>query len=305
VRHREHHGVLVHATPPTSWWSGDPRATIPTLKEDIKVLEDRNSIPLTLTTYPDPQYLTLTMSKLTDFKLLTFDVYGTLIDWERGVVNALQPMLEKFNKTDIDPKHILKVCHALEAPEQSGNPGQKYRELLTTIHPKLCKELGLQTPTQEENNAFGASITKWPAFPDSVSALHRLSKHYKLVVLSNVDNDSFLANRQAPTGLQDFQFDAIYTAEDIGSYKPDLKNFEYMLAKVKEQFGVEKAEVLQTAQSQFHDHHPAKNMGMKSSWIFRPGAIMGNRDDPVYDWKFDTLADMADAVEKEVAGMEM
>jgi 2-haloalkanoic acid dehalogenase type II len=244
------------------------------------------------------------MSKLTDFKLLSFDVYGTLIDWEQGVVNALQPMLAKSNMTDVDPKHILKVCHALEAPEQSGNPGQKYSDLLATVHPKLCKELGLEAPTNEESVAFGTSVAQWPAFPDSVSALRRLSKHYKLIVLSNVDNDSFLANRQASTGLQDFKFDAIYTAEDIGSYKPDLNNFEYMLKKVKKEFGVEKGEILQTAQSQFHDHHPAKDMGIKSSWIFRPGAIMGNRDDPVYDWKFDTLADMADAVEKEVAGLK-
>jgi 2-haloalkanoic acid dehalogenase type II len=234
------------------------------------------------------------MSKLTDFKLLSFDVYGTLIDWERGVVNALQPLLEKSNKADLDHKHILKVCHALEAPEQTENPSQKYSELLTAIHPKLCKELGLQEPTREESSAFGGSISQWPAFPDSVAALKRLSKTYKLVVLSNVDNDSFRANRQASTGLEDFQFDAIYTAEDVGSYKPNLKNFEYMLKRVKEEFGVEKHEVLQTAQSQFHDHHPAKDIGIKSSWIFRPGAIMGNRDDPVYNWKFDTLADMAE-----------
>jgi FMN phosphatase YigB (HAD superfamily) len=95
-------------------------------------------------------------------------------------------------------------------------------------------------------------------------------------------------------------FDAVYTAEDIGSYKPTLKNFEYMLSHVKEEFHVEKEEVLQTAQSQYHDHHPAKDMGIKSCWIYRPGATMGNRDDPVWNWKFDTLADMADAVEKEL-----
>ncbi|KAF1917503.1 HAD-like domain-containing protein [Ampelomyces quisqualis] len=241
------------------------------------------------------------MSKLTDFKLLSFDVYGTLIDWERGVINALQPLVEKSKKTNIDPKHILKVFHALEAPEQTENQDQRYSELLTAIHPKLCKELGLQEPTKEESSAFGGSISQWPAFPDSVAALKRLSKTYKLVVLSNVDNDSFLANRQASTGLQDFQFNAMYTAEDIGSYKPDLKNFEYMLKKVKDAFGIEKHEILQTAQSQFHDHHPAKAIGMKSSWIFRPGAIMGNRDDPVFNWKFDTLLDMADAVDKELA----
>jgi 2-haloalkanoic acid dehalogenase type II len=239
------------------------------------------------------------MSKLTSFKLLSFDVYGTLIDWERGVVQALQPALKKANKTDIDPKHILKVCHSLEAPEQSGNPGQKYSELLTTIHPKLCKELGLQEPTKEESEAFGGSVGDWPAFPDSVEALKRLSKHYKLVVLSNVDNESFKKGNAG--GLEGFKFDAVYTAEDIGSYKPSHKNFEYMFKKVKEDFGIERDEVLQTAQSQFHDHHPAKEIGLKSCWIYRPGAIMGNREDPVCNWKFDTLADMADAVEKEVA----
>lgn len=81
------------------------------------------------------------MSKLTDFKLLSFDVYGTLIDWERGVVNALQPMLEKSNKT-IDEKEILKTCQALESPQQEQTPSMIYSELLTTVHPKLCEKLG-------------------------------------------------------------------------------------------------------------------------------------------------------------------
>lgn len=240
------------------------------------------------------------MSKLTDFKLLSFDVYGTLIDWERGVVNALKPGLDKSGKSNMDPKHILKVCHALEAPEQTENPGMIYSDLLTAVHPKLCKELGLQEPTKEESRAFGNSVGNWPAFPDSVEALKRLSNVYKMVVLSNVDNTSFSASNAGP--LEGYKFDAVLTAQDIGSYKPNLKNFEYMLKEVKERFGVEKDQVLQTAQSQFHDHHPSKEIGLKSCWIYRPGAIMGNREDPVWDWKFDTLADMADAVEKELAG---
>ncbi|KAF2248290.1 HAD-like protein [Trematosphaeria pertusa] len=153
---------------------------------------------------------------------------------------------------------------------------------------------------KEESKAFGDSVGKWPVFPDTVEALKRLSKVYKLVVLSNVDNTSFSASNAGP--LQGFQFDAALTAQDIGSYKPDLKNFEYMLKEVKERFGVEKEQVLQTAQSQFHDHHPSKEIGLKSCWIYRPGAIMGNREDPVWDWKFDTLGEMADAVEKELAG---
>lgn len=238
------------------------------------------------------------MSKLTDFKLLSFDVYGTLIDWETGVLNALQPSLDKAGKAEVDRKHILATCHALEAPEQDANPDMIYSELLATIHPKLCAKLGLSEPTQEESKAFGDSVGQWPAFPDSVEALRRLQKVYKLVVLSNVDNTSFSGSNAGP--LEGFKFDAVYTAQDIGSYKPDLKNFDYMLRRVKEDFGVEKDQVLQTAQSQFHDHHPAKKTGLKSSWIYRPGAIMGNRDDPKFDWKFDTLAEMADAVEKEL-----
>jgi 2-haloalkanoic acid dehalogenase type II len=239
------------------------------------------------------------MAKLTDFKLLSFDVYGTLIDWESGAITAFQPVLKKAGKQDMDRKHILQVLHAIESKVEKENPKLKYSEVLTKVHPMLCKELGLQEPTEEESEKFGASIGDWPGFPDSVEALKRLQKVYKLVVLSNVDNDSFVLGNA--NGLKGFKFDAVFTAQDIGSYKPDLKNFEYMLEHVKQGFGVEKHEVLQTAQSQYHDHHPAKDMGIKSSWIYRPGAIMGNRDDPVCNWKYDTLADMADAVEKELA----
>jgi len=240
------------------------------------------------------------MSKLTDFKLLSFDVYGTLIDWESGLIAALGPALQKAHRPDIDPKHILKVCNALQVPEQKNNPTQKYSASLTSIHPRLCKELGLPEPTPSESQAFGASVPSWPAFPDTVAALQRLQKHFKLVVLSNVDNASFVAANSS--SLENFRFDAVYTAEDIGSYKPSHKNFEYMLKHVKEQFGVQKQEVLQTAQSQFHDHHPAREMGIKSAWIYRPGSILGNRGDPVFTWRFDELGDLADEVEKEVKG---
>lgn len=238
------------------------------------------------------------MSKLTDFELLSFDVYGTLIDWERGLIAAMQPALRAGNKTDIDQKEILKTYHDIAAPHQAANPGQIYSDSLAAVHPPICKALGLPEPSEEECKAVGASVGKWPAFPDTVDALKRLSKHYKLVVLSNVDNASFRAGNAH--GLEGFKFDAVYTAEDIRSYKPSHKNFEYMLSHVNEEFGTEKAQVLQTAQSQYHDHHPCKEMGIRSCWIYRPGAVMGNREDPVWNWKFDSLGDMADAVEKEV-----
>lgn len=237
------------------------------------------------------------MSRLTDFKLLSFDVYGTLIDWESGALTALEPIVKRSGKTDIDRKHALQVLHKIESAEEKEHPTLRYADVLKLVHPKLCKELGLVEPSKDESEAFGESVSEWPGFPDSVEALKRLSKFYKLVVLSNVDNDSF--EKGNAHGLQGFKFDAVYTAQDIGSYKPNPQNFEYMLQHVKEDFGVEKHEVLQTAQSQYHDHHPAKDIGIKSSWIYRPGANMGNRDDPVFNWKFDTLAEMADVVEKE------
>lgn len=238
------------------------------------------------------------MAKLTDFKVLSFDVYGTMIDRENGILSALQPALERSGKTNMDPKQILKACSTLEASEQAEHPGRRYSELLTGLHPKLCKDIGVDEPTQAESKAYGESVKTWPAFPDSVAALKQLSKTYKMVVLSNVDNASFAANNAA--SLQGFEWDLVLTAEDIGSYKPTPNNFEYMLKAVKDRFGVDKGGVLQTAQSQFHDHHPAKAMGITSSWIYRPESVLGNRHDPVYNFKFDTLQAMADAVAEEL-----
>lgn len=239
------------------------------------------------------------MSKLSDYRLLCFDVYGTLIDWENGILTALQPTLDKNPGESFTRKQLLENYHKLEREQQEKTPDMLYSQLLSTVLPQLIAALGINEPTAEETKAFGDSIGNWPAFPDTVNALRRLSKHYKLVVLSNVDRESFSASNAGP--LQGVQFDAIITAQDVGSYKPDLRNFEYLLKHVKAKFGVEKEEILQTAQSQVHDHHPASKMGIKSVWVVRPGALMGNRSEEVFDWKFDTLGDLADAVEKETA----
>jgi len=238
------------------------------------------------------------MAKLTDFRLLSFDVYGTLIEWERGILTALQPLLKANNREDDIPKEkLLEVLEKLERAQQAKTPEMPYCDLLATVHPQVAQELGLKAPTKEESQAFGQSIGTWPAFPDTVSALHRLAKYYKLVVLSNVDRHSFSASHAGP--LQGFPFDLVLTAQDIGSYKPDHRNFEYMLEKVESKFGVEKHQVLQTAQSQFHDHKPAKALGIRSVWIARKNALMGTTGEEVYDWRFNTLGEMTDAVEEE------
>lgn len=234
--------------------------------------------------------------KLSDFKVLTFDCFGTIIDWEKGALAALQPLLDK-NNASFTREHLLTTYHEFEASQQAETPDLNYDQLLATIHPKIAARLGLPAPTPEESAAFGATVGIWPAFPDSVDALRRLGKHYRLVILSNVDRASFSRTNAGP--LEGVPFDLIITAQDIGSYKPDARNFEYMIREVGEKFGVPKEAILQTAQSQFHDHHPAKKAGIRSSWIVRPGAVMGNRAEEIYDWKFDTLGEMADAVEAE------
>ena len=235
---------------------------------------------------------------LKSYRLLTFDVYGTLVDWEGGILAALEPSLAKSNASGkFTREQILHAYHDLEKAQQTKTPSMLYCDVLSAIHAPLLQKLGLPAPTKEESVAFGESVGSWPAFPDTVSALHKLKKQYKLVVLSNVDKESFAKTNAG--SLQGFEFDLIITAQDVGSYKPDLQNFRYMLEKVEGEFGVKREEVLQTAQSQFHDHHPARAVGVKSVWIVRPGATMGNLEENVFDWRFDTLGEMADAVERE------
>lgn len=236
------------------------------------------------------------MSKLSDYRLLSFDVYGTLVNWEAGILSALEPALSKAD-VKYTPEQILTVYQALESSQQTITPDMPYSQLLATIYPLLAQNLKLPIATEEDCRRFGDSVGHWPAFSDTVDALRRLSKHYKLVVLSNVDRDSFAKTNAG--SLDNFPFDMIITAQDIGSYKPNVRNFVYMLEAVKKEFGIERDQVLQTAQSQFHDHHPAKKVGLKTAWIVRPGAIMGNLGEEVYDWKFNTLGEMADALEKE------
>lgn len=240
------------------------------------------------------------MSRLADYRLLSFDVFGTLVDWECGILEAFQPMLHEHKKDQIfSNEHFLKTFHRLEREQQTISPDMLYSDLLSHIHPQLTSALGLGTPTTQQSKEFGNSVGRWPAFADTVNALERLSKHYKLLVLSNVDRESFSATNSGP--LEGVQFDSVITAQDVKSYKPDLRNFEYMVKHVKSQFGIDKEQVLQTAQSQVHDHQPASQVGIKSVWIVRPGATMGNTAEPTYDWRFDTLGDMADALESELA----
>src|SRR5262249_55024116 len=161
-----------------------------------------------------------------DFTALTFDCYGTLIDWETGMLAALNSLVNRAPMA-LDRETILEAHARHEATQQLQTPGKSYRELLAVVHKRLAEEWGVRA-TWEDCLRYGQSIGDWPAFADSAASLQYLKQHYKLAILSNVDNASFALSNQK-LGMD---FDAIYTAEDIGSYKPSLRNFEYMLDKL-------------------------------------------------------------------------
>lgn len=239
--------------------------------------------------------------KLTDFKALTFDCYGTLIDWESGMVAALQPLVGKVARP-LSRNEVLEAHARNESRQQLQTPGKPYRELLAVVYKRLAEEWNV-TVSWEECLAYGRSVRDWPAFPDTVEALRELKKRYQLVILSNVDNESF-SYSNAKLGVA---FDAIYTAEDIGSYKPATANFDYMLEALAIR-GIAKADILHTAESMFHDHKPANAAGLASCWIYRRhadegfGATMNPGTMPHYDFRFTSLGDLAAAVRAEAGG---
>jgi 2-haloacid dehalogenase len=240
--------------------------------------------------------------KLTDFKALTFDCYGTLIDWETGILSGLRPLVKKAASTP-SRDQILDVFAQNESAQEDETPATPYSQLLSIVYKRIARTWGI-TVTNEEANSFGASIPDWPEFSDSVTALQHLKKHYKLVILSNVDRISFRASN---TRLQ-VAFDAVYTAQDIESYKPSPRNFEYMLRRLRDDFGLEKSDVLHTAQSLFHDHVPANRIGLASAWIDRQhaeagwGATKRPPGTPTYDFRFDSMAAFVEAHKKELRG---
>ena len=132
--------------------------------------------------------------KLTDFKVLTFDCYGTLIDWETGVLAALRPWLDREG-ADVSDAQLLELFAHYEPHQQAATPTMLYRELLGRVQQRIAQHLGVKT-TEKDARAFGSSIKDWPAFSDSPDALAYLKQHYKLVVLSNVDRESFKASNK-------------------------------------------------------------------------------------------------------------
>jgi putative hydrolase of the HAD superfamily len=237
--------------------------------------------------------------KLTDFKALTFDCYGTLIDWESGMVEALKPLTARVGR-GLSRNEILEAHARHESSQQLQTPARLYRELLPIVYRRLAEEWGVAA-SWGECLAYGRSVRDWPAFSDSAGALQYLKGHYRLVILSNVDNESFAASNEK---LQ-VPFDAIYTAEDVGSYKPSERNFDYMLMKLQG-LGIRKQEILHVAESLFHDHAPANRHGLASCWIYRRheqegfGATVNPGQMPRYDFRFNSMAELAKAHQEDL-----
>ncbi|MFO0997232.1 MAG: haloacid dehalogenase type II [Alphaproteobacteria bacterium] len=236
--------------------------------------------------------------RLSDFGALTFDCYGTLIDWETGMRARLEPWARRHG-IERTGDEMLEMFNRIEHDWESAHPTMSYPALLANTHRDFARALGAPADDSEAE-AFGASIGDWLPFPDSVDALARLKRHYKLVILSNV-NKAGIAKSAAHLGNP---FDLILTAEEIGSYKPARRNFEVLIERVAA-LGVPKERILHTAQSLFHDHVPANEIGLKSAWIDRRagkkgvGATVAVSRMPHLDFRFETLGAMADAREAE------
>ena len=195
-------------------------------------------------------------------RALTFDCYGTLIDWETGLLNSLRPWLLAQGGA-ISEDEIFSAFAEAEASEEARMPDKEYPLILESVFKALSKRWTLNT-SESDARAFGCSVPNWPPFADSTAALRRLHKKFKLCILSNVDRDSFAATERA-LGVT---FDLVVTAQDVGTYKPNLKNFHALLGRLSE-IGISRDQILHVAESLFHDHVPAQSLGLKTCWIDR------------------------------------
>lgn len=221
------------------------------------------------------------------FDALTFDCYGTMIDWESGILAALRPVLEAHDVAR-DDETLLELFAHHEAALEAG-PYQRYRDILAGALRGIGTDLKFE-PTQAEQDAFGVSVRDWPAFGDSAQSLQRLKERFRLGVITNCDDDLFAASNEK---LQ-VEFDYVITAQQAEGYKPRLENFEYAFAHID----TPRERILHVAQSLFHDHVPAKALGMTTVWIDRRAGREGGGATPpaaaVPDMTFPDLASFAD-----------
>jgi 2-haloacid dehalogenase len=232
--------------------------------------------------------------EFTDFEALSFDCYGTLIDWEAGLLAVLGPWARARGLALAD-EELLTAYAQVEAVVEAEHPAETYPGILARGMRLLGENLGAEV-TADDAATLARSVPDWPAFPDSHDALAALGGRFKLIILSNVDRASF-AGSNARLGVE---FTSIITAQDVGSYKPSPRNFE-VLASEAARLGVRQGGLLHVAQSLFHDHVPAKRAGLATVWIHRRrdrsgwGATPQHSAPVTPDWEFPSMAAFAAA----------
>jgi putative hydrolase of the HAD superfamily len=237
---------------------------------------------------------------LTRFQALSFDCYGTLIDWETGIARVLAPWAREQGLALSDEQLLLAYGDS-EAVAEAQQPAPLYPEVLATAFRRMGAELS--APVSDAwGQRLADSVPDWPAFPDSAGALSALARRYRLIIVSNVHRAGFTASNEQLRG----EFAAIITAEDVGGYKPGEKHFRALDAKLGE-LDIERERLLHVAQSLFHDHVPARREGLHSVWINRrhdrPG--FGATPEPGGEWSYDlefaSMGDFAAAAERAFA----
>lgn len=205
------------------------------------------------------------MLDLSRFKVMTFDCYGTMIDWESGIFSALRPVLAAHDK-NISDAALLELYSELELSAEQGEY-LRYRDVLQSVVRGFGERLGF-LPTDAEVRSLPESLANWQPFPDTVAALRKLKSRYQLAVLSNVDDD-LLATSAPKLGVA---FDNIITAQQAGCYKPCMRMFKL----AEDRIGVNREQWLHVGQSIYHDVIPAQSLGIATVWVNRrsprPGA---------------------------------
>ena len=198
------------------------------------------------------------------FESLSFDCYGTLIDWETGILSALRPILET-HEVSADHHALLELYAKAETEIEAGSY-RPYCEVLKAVLSQIGDVLGFES-SRNELESFSTSVMHWPAFTDSSKALRALATKYHLIILSNIDDDLFRFSQK----LLGVEFDHVFTAQQIGSYKPSRQNFEYLIQHA----GAPQHKILHVAQSLFHDIAPAKAIGISTVWVNRRQGLAG------------------------------
>src|SRR4051812_8294072 len=234
---------------------------------------------------------------LTTYKALSFDCYGTLIDWEAGIAAVLSPWARQHG-LEVTDEELLLAYADNEAAVEREIPTALYPEVLATAFRRTGDVLG-RPVADEWAQRLGNSVPDWPAFPDSAEALTRLAKHYRLIILSNVHRAASAGKKTPPHSASA----PITPAEDVGAYKPAQNHFRALDTTLPE-LGLQRSELLHVAQSLFHDHVPARREGLSSVWINRrhDKSGWGATPEPTNEWsyalEFPSMGTFADAVDE-------